>query len=113
SSAPGAAGVPFLTAGAAGAPPQLRAWRIADNSTRRIAAPVAFGGPFVWSPDGKVVAFSGAAVDGVHRDVVAFEPGRTQEARLLVAAGAKSWRVLDWSADGARLLLVNEANSLQ
>lgn len=112
SAAPGALGVPFATA-VAGAPPQLWVYRLADRTTVPVAGPRARADSFVWSPDGKTVAFEGAAADGVHQDVVAFEPGGNLQARLLVAAGLKSWRPLDWSSDGTRLLLENTANTQQ
>ncbi|MGD9598776.1 MAG: prolyl oligopeptidase family serine peptidase [Steroidobacteraceae bacterium] len=105
SPAAGSTGVPFLTATGAGGPPQLWAWRFADRTAQRVPGPAVRGTSFVWSPDGRTVAYAGAAADGVHDDVVAFEPGRAQDARLLVAAGARNWRPLAWSADGAHLLL--------
>ncbi|MGE0583395.1 MAG: prolyl oligopeptidase family serine peptidase [Steroidobacteraceae bacterium] len=110
SSAPGAAGVVFAAADT-GAAPQLRALRLNDRSIVRVAGPQGRPESFTWSPDGKVVAFQGAAADGLQHDVVAFEPNGSARARLLVAAGARSWQPLDWSPDGTRLLLVNEAGA--
>lgn len=112
SSAPGTAGVPFATADA-GAAPQLWVWRLADHGLTRVAGSGVRTDAFVWSPDGKIVAVQGIAADGLHQDIVAFEPGGNLQARLFVAAGVRSWRPLDWSPDGARLLLENEANPQQ
>ena len=112
SPAPGATGVPFATT-VAGAPPQLWVWRFADHSTARVTGSVVRTDALVWSPDGKIVAVQGVAADGMHRDIVAFEPGGNLHARLFVAAGERSWRPLDWSPDGARLLLENDANPQQ
>ncbi len=112
SSAPGAAGVTFATANT-GAAPQLWVWRPADHGIARVTGAGVRTDDFVWSPDGKIVAVQGTAADGLHQDIVAFEPGGNLQARLFVAAGARSWRPLDWSPDGARLLLENEANSQQ
>ncbi|MBV6424357.1 MAG: hypothetical protein NAOJABEB_02167 [Steroidobacteraceae bacterium] len=111
SPAAASAGVPYLTATGAGGPPQLRVWRLADHTSQRLMGPAVRGDAFVWSPDGRTVAYAGAAVDGVHDDVVAIEPGRAPGARLLIAAGARSWRPLAWSTDGARLLLENTASA--
>ncbi len=110
SSAPGAAGAVFATAGS-DASTQWQAYRFADRAIVRMADPAMRMQSFAWSPDGRYVALPGDAADGLHRDVVALEPGGIPQARLLVAAGAKSWRPLDWSPDGARLLLANEAGS--
>ncbi len=112
SPAGGAAAVPFTTV-ATGAAPQLRAYRLADRGVQEITGPGAGRGAFVWSPDGKTVALQGLAADGLHHDVVAFEPGGGPQLRLYVAAGARSWRPLDWSPDGARLLLENQASPQQ
>lgn len=113
SAAPGAIAVPFLTAADAIAPPALWAWRLADRTIARVAGPTVRTGPFVWSPDGKVVAFQALSADGLHQDIFAFDAGGHRQARLLVAAGTRSWRPLDWSPDGGRLLLENEAVALQ
>lgn len=110
SAASGAAGVAYVTAGP-GAVPQLRAYRLADHGTPRIAAPRVQPQALIWSPDGKTVAFQAASADGVHQEVLAFEPGGNLQPRLLVAAGIRSWRPLAWSPDGNRLLVVNEVNS--
>ena len=110
SAASGAAGVAYVTAGP-GAVPQLRALRFADRSTPRIAAPRVQPDALTWSPDGRTVAFQAASADGVHQEILAFEPGGNLQPRLLVAAGIKSWRPLAWSPDGGRLLIQDEANS--
>jgi dipeptidyl aminopeptidase/acylaminoacyl peptidase len=110
SAASGAAGVAYVTAGP-GAVPQLRALRFSDRTTPRIAAPRVQPGALVWSPDGKTVAFQAASADGVHQEILAFEPGGNLQPRLLVAAGIRSWRPLAFSPDGARLLIENEVNS--
>lgn len=110
SAASGAAGVAYVTAGP-GAVPQLRALRFADRTTPRIAAPRVQPGALVWSPDGKTVVFQAASADGVHQEILAFEPGGNLQPRLLVAAGIKSWRPLAFSPDGTRLLIENEVNS--
>ncbi|MCC6869808.1 MAG: S9 family peptidase [Burkholderiales bacterium] len=103
-------GVAYLTAGP-GAVPQLRAFRFADRTTPRIAAPRVQSAALVWSPDGKTVAFQAASADGVHQEILAFEPGGNLQPRLLIAAGIKSWRPLAWSPDGSQLLIENEVNS--
>jgi dipeptidyl aminopeptidase/acylaminoacyl peptidase len=112
SPAAGAAGVPFAT-GAAGAPTRLWTYLFADRRAYPVTSLGASRGAFVWSPDGKTVALQGLAADGLHHDVVAFDPGGGPQARLLVAAGAKNWRPLDWSPDGTRLLLENDVDAQQ
>ncbi|MBX3693853.1 MAG: S9 family peptidase [Steroidobacteraceae bacterium] len=108
SPAPDAKGVAYIAGGAA---PQLHALRLADRTSLRIATPRMQTSDLVCSPDGRAVAFAGTAADGLHQDILAFEPGGSAPVpRLLVAAGLRNWRPLAWSPDGARLLLANETS---
>ena len=91
SPAPGATGVPFATT-VAGAPPQLWVWRFADHSTARVTGSVVRTDALVWSPDGKIVAVQGVAADGMHRDIVAFEPGGRSTKRRAISAAGRRWR---------------------
>lgn len=102
-----AQGLAFIIEGIAR---ELHTYRFADRTTQRIATPRLQSAGLVWSPDGRSAVFAGSAVDGLHQDVLAIEPGGNLQPRLLVAAGSRSWRPLAWSLDGARLLIEDEAS---
>jgi len=73
--------------------------RLTDGSSRN--------GSAVFSDDGRLLAFSSTRRDGRHNDIWLMPVEDTAAARLLVEAPDGSfWGAADWSADGARLLVI-------
>jgi dipeptidyl aminopeptidase/acylaminoacyl peptidase len=57
----------------------------------------------VWSPDGRILAFTSNRRSRPDRDLYVMDPAQPQDARLLSQL-AGDWAVLDWSPDGSTLL---------
>lgn len=61
-------------------------------------------GPFVWSPTGEFVAFTGNARDPEHMDLYLAGNARDSQPRLLLQREG-AWTASAWSADGKKLLI--------
>jgi dipeptidyl aminopeptidase/acylaminoacyl peptidase len=61
----------------------------------------------VWSHDGKRIAFYGTDRTGVNEDIYVVDIAAGSRPQLVVAGATGSWRPLDWSQDGSKLLLLN------
>jgi dipeptidyl aminopeptidase/acylaminoacyl peptidase len=64
-------------------------------------------GSLVWSHDGRRVAYSGTARDGVSYDLYIAEPTGISQPRLVYNGFEKNWSVTAWSPDDSRLLISN------
>lgn len=72
-------------------------------------------GGALWSRDGARLVFTGNARDGIASDVYLVEVGAGAGAqptapRLVVASQGQTWTPVDWSQDGARLLLLQQTS---
>ncbi len=72
--------------------------------------PYLHGSP-VWSPGGKRVAFYGTDRTGVSDDIYVADVSAGTPARLLAAGTGGLWQPCDWSADGARVLVLDTGRS--
>lgn len=105
----GAAGFAFLQEEPRGRNAQVWFRDAAGGPPRRLTDGRGAYGPPVWSRDGRRVAFSGNSRDAASVDVYVGDPASAAPARMLVAATGRTWSPLDWSPDGARLLLEHYA----
>jgi dipeptidyl aminopeptidase/acylaminoacyl peptidase len=64
-------------------------------------------GSLVWSHDGRRVAYSGTARDGVSYDLYIAEPTGISQPRLVYNGFEKNWSVTAWSPDDSKLLISN------
>jgi dipeptidyl aminopeptidase/acylaminoacyl peptidase len=77
------------------------------GAARRLTQGNYFHGSPVWSHDGKRVAFYGTDRTGVNDDIYVADIQAGARPRLAIAGSTGSWRPLDWSQDGGKLLLLN------
>ncbi len=78
------------------------------DAASRIAPGQHISGAPVWSAHGRRLAFLGSAPGGAREAVYIERVGHAGVARLVVGALAGRWRLLDWSPNGGRLLLVRD-----
>ena len=64
-------------------------------------------GSLAWSHDGRRVAYSGTARDGVSYDLYIAEPTGISQPRLVYNGFEKNWSVTAWSPDDSKLLINN------
>jgi len=81
----------------------------AKNSTRRLTDGVHRHASPLWSPDGRLLAFTGNARNGRDTDLYLVDPdgpatGAGAPRRVAEAEG--TWFLVDWSRDGGRILLI-------
>lgn len=84
---------------------QLYYYRASDKSTRLLTDGKSLNTNPVWSHDGKRVAWSGNARDGVSYDVYVADIASSGPPRLAVGGQQDTWYPLGWSADDSKLLL--------
>ncbi|OJU20194.1 MULTISPECIES: prolyl oligopeptidase family serine peptidase [unclassified Sphingomonas] len=60
-----------------------------------------------WSPDGKVVGYSSTRRNGTDSDLYVVDPRNPKTDRLVATVKGGGWNIADFSADGARALVVN------
>ena len=78
------------------------------RQTRELSEPGTRNGSPVWSRDGRQLAFYSNGRNGTAWDIYLTEPASGQKARRVLDTGSASgaWWPLDFSADGAQLLLL-------
>lgn len=60
----------------------------------------------LWSPDGRRAAFGSTMRNGADRDVWVMDPADPASRRMVMENAGGGWWVLDWSPDGAALLVI-------
>ena len=78
-----------------------------SGPARPLTRGAALRGTPLWSPDGRSLAFYGAGPGGSGGAVYIENIERSGLPRLVVGALKGRWRLLDWSADGKKLLLAD------
>lgn len=81
--------------------------RRGTGTARRLTQGDELRGTPLWSSNGRSLAFYGASPTGGHGAVYVENMAQGGRPRLVVGALSGRWRVLDWSADGKRLLLAD------
>ncbi len=101
----GATGFAFLEDDGGDENAQVFYYRLADHSARALTPGTARHGGLVWSKDGKRLAFYGNERNGETDDVYVVDIAAGTAPQLVAAGQQGSWSPLDWSLDGAKLLL--------
>jgi dipeptidyl aminopeptidase/acylaminoacyl peptidase len=63
-----------------------------------------FGG---WSPDGKLLGYSSTRRNGADADLYVVDPRDPKSDRLVATVKGGGWNIADFSADGAKALVIN------
>ncbi len=102
------AGIAFAQRSADGAGQQLQLLRSGERRPVALGESAGIQGGAVWSHDGLRVAYHSNRRDAASDDIlVADVASPTVSTRLVVGAQRRAWRVLDWSPDQQRLLLLD------
>lgn len=83
---------------------QIYLQSLKDGSCRMLTDGKARYGSVVWSADGKQIAYQSTLRNGSDWDIWIMDPHNPSSARMVCSPGGY-WCVLDWSADGSKLLL--------
>jgi hypothetical protein len=60
-----------------------------------------------WSPDGKLLGYSSTRRNGADADLYVIDPRNPKSDRLVATVKGGGWNIADFSADGAKALVVN------
>ncbi len=107
--APGSAGdgIAFAQRSGDGAGQQLQLLRAGERRPVALGEPAGIQGGAVWSHDGLRIAYHSNRRDAASDDIlVADAASPAASTRLVVGSQRRAWRVLDWSPDQQRLLLL-------
>ena len=87
---------------------QVWYYDVNTRAVRMLTSGQGVNGGLVWSHDGKRVAYSSTARDGVSYDLFVAEPAnKFAQPRLVYNGFEKNWSVEDWSPDDTKLLISN------
>jgi len=87
---------------------QVWYYDVNTRAARMLTSGQGVNGGLVWSHDGKRVAYSSTARDGVSYDLFVAEPAnKLAQPRLVYNGFEKHWTVEDWSPDDTKLLINN------
>ncbi len=86
---------------------QLYLHDLQTRATRLLTDGKSRHGGALWSRDGRYLAFQSNARNGINQDVYVLEVATAAPPRLVVSSQGQTWQPLDWSPDGARLLLLD------
>lgn len=84
---------------------QVYDFKLANHHIEQLTSGKTRHGDLVWSNDGRHLAFYGIDPSGASDDIYVATPGLQARPRLVVAGQHGEWFPLDWSADGASLLV--------
>jgi len=85
---------------------QLYRYDLADGKATLLTDGKSRNSTARWSRSGRQIAYTSTRRTGKDNDVYLMEPVEPKSDRLLLEVSGGGWRIADWSADGAQLLLI-------
>jgi len=104
-------GFAFLKEHEADGLPQLYFYSFTTHGARMLSSGNGRHGSPLWSADGRHIVFTGNDRDGTTTDVYMSDVGAGTAPHLVVAGRDRPWTPVDWSADGQKLLLLQQGNN--
>lgn len=85
---------------------QLYRYDLADGKVTMVTDGKSRNSGWLWSKDGKQIAYTSTRRNGRDTDVYVMNPAEPKSDALLLEMSGGGWRIADWSEDGSRLLLL-------
>ena len=85
---------------------QIFRFDLANNAITLLTDGKSKNSPGVWSTAGDRIAYSSTRRNGKDTDLYVVDPGHPETNRMLAQLEGGGWRVLDWSPDDERLLVL-------
>ncbi len=104
-------GFAFLKEHEADGLPQLYFYSFTTHGARMLSSGNGRHGSPLWSADGRHIVFTGNDRDGTTTDVYMSDVGAGTAPHLVVAGRDRPWTPVDWSADGQKLLLLQQGSN--